>query len=112
MSSRRVTNVQKKTQQLGLHGFFNAAYVDHSWTELERGETCSTAEATRVHDVLGGLRLADLGITTEPRGLTETQSRQADLPTTAAVPGRSAALDVCVVLQSSSSPRGCNASSC
>ena len=38
----------------------------------------------------------DPGITTEPRGLTEAQSRPADLFNTAAVPGRSAALDVCV----------------
>ena len=67
--------------------------------QLEHGETCSTAEATRghharVHAVLGDLKLADPGVTTEPGGLTETQSRPADLFTTAAVPGRSAALDV------------------
>ena len=42
------------------------------------------AEATRghhsfVHAVLGGPRLKDPGITTEPRGLTETQSRPADI---------------------------------
>ena len=36
------------------------------------------------------------GITTEPRGLTDTQSRPADLFTTAAGSGRSAVLDVCV----------------
>ena len=69
--------------------------------QLEHGETYSTAEASRrhyacVHVVLGGLKLADPGITTEPRGLTEEQSRLADLFTTAAVPGRSEALDVCV----------------
>ena len=68
---------------------------------LEHGETCSTAEATRghsacVHAMLGGLKLADPGVTTEPRGLTEATSRAADLFTTAAVPGRSAAQDVCV----------------
>ena len=40
---------------------------------------------------------ADPGITTEPtRGLTEAQSRPADMFTTADVPGRSAALDLCV----------------
>ena len=43
--------------------------------QLEPGETCSSAEATRGHYarvlvVLDGLKLADLGITTEPRGLT------------------------------------------
>ena len=54
---------------------------------------------------LGGLRLADPGITTEPRGLTETQSRLADLFTTTAVPGRSAAVHVvCGILQSRSNP--------
>ena len=36
------------------------------------------------------------GVTTELRGLTATQSRPADLFATAAVPGRSAAPDVCV----------------
>ena len=69
--------------------------------QLEHGETCSTAEATRGHDacvhaVLGGLKLADPGISMESRGLAEAQSMPADLFTTAAVPGRSAALDVCV----------------
>ena len=54
-------------------------------SQLEHGETCSTtAEATPghyacVHAVLGGLKLADPVITAEPRGLTETQSRPADL---------------------------------
>ena len=41
----------------------------------EHCEMCSTAEATRghharVHAVLGGLKLADPGVTTAPRGLT------------------------------------------
>ena len=59
-------------------------------------ESCSTAEATLghyacVHAVVCGMKLADL----EPRGLTASQSL-ADIFTTAAVPGRSAALDVCV----------------
>ena len=70
-------------------------------TQLEHNETGSPAEATQehcacAHGVLGGQRLADKGITTEPRGLTEGKSRPADLFTTAAVPGRRAALDVCV----------------
>ena len=51
--------------------------------QFEHGETCSTAEATRGH--------ADPRITTEPRGLTESQSRPADL-FTPAVPERSTAL--------------------
>ena len=84
-------------------------------SQLEHGETCSTAEATRghyacVHAVLGGLRLADPGINTEPRGLVETQSRPADL-TAAAVPEDAARLWTCVcgILQRSSSPRRCSA---
>ena len=44
------------------------AFFDH---QLEHKEICSTADATRghhacVHTVLGGLRLADAGVTTEP----------------------------------------------
>ena len=35
-------------------------------------------------------------MSTEPRGLTDTTARLADILTTAAIPGRSAALDVCV----------------
>ena len=78
--------------------------------QLKHGETCSTAEATRshyacVHAVLGGLKLADPGITAEPRGLTTTQSRPADLFTTAPVPGRSAALDVCVASPNAAAAR-------
>ena len=62
---------------------------------------CSTTEATRghharVHAVLGCSRLADPGTTTEPRGLTETQSRPADIFTTAVVSQHNAALHVCV----------------
>eukprot|EP00973_Karenia_brevis_P002071 280497-Karenia_brevis.AAC.1 len=69
--------------------------------QLEHSEVCALAEATRghyacVHKVVEGLRLADAGVTMEPQGLTSTQARPADILTTAAVPGRSAALDVCV----------------
>ena len=76
--------------------------------QLEHGET-STAEATRgryacVHAVLAGLRLADPGTTTEPRGHTETQSWSSDLFATA-VPGRSAALDVCVASSNAAAAR-------
>ena len=58
-----------------------AVGVRHSWTsQLEHGETCSTPEATRGHyardqSILGGLKLADPGVTIEPRGLTEATSR-------------------------------------
>ena len=55
---------------------------------------------------LGGLKLADPGITTESRGLTATQSRPADLLTIRAVPGRSAALDVCVASTKAAAARG------
>ena len=49
-----------------------------------------------LHDVLlsGGLKLADPGVTTVPRGLTEATSRLAAIFTTAAVPGRGVVLDV------------------
>ena len=52
--------------------------------QLEHAETCSTAEATRghyacVHAVVCGVKLADPGITTEPRGPTASQSRVADV---------------------------------
>ena len=45
--------------------------------QLEHAETCSTAEATRGHyacvrALVEGFRLADPGVTTEPRGLTST----------------------------------------
>ena len=68
---------------------------------LEHADTCSTAEATRGHyacvqALVCDLKLEDPGITAEPRGLTASQSRPADIFTTVSVPGRSAALDVCV----------------
>ena len=55
---------------------------------------------------LGGLKLADQGITTEPRGPTETQSTPADLFAAGAVSGRSAALDVCVAPPDAAAARG------
>ena len=79
---------------------------------LEHAETCSwTAEATRGHHacghaVLGGLKFANPGVATEPQGLTETPSRLADSFTTAAVSGRSAALDVCVASSIAAAARG------
>ena len=78
--------------------------------QLEHAETCSTAEATRgyhagVHAVVCGMKLADPGITAEPR-LTASQSNLADIFTTAAVLGRSAALDVCVASSIAAAARG------
>ena len=80
----------------------NAVCVVLFWTPNSITEKLAVPlEATRrhcgcVHAVLGGLKLADPGITTEPRGFTEAQSGPADLFTIAAVPTRSAALDVSV----------------
>ena len=79
--------------------------------QLENGETCSTAKATRehyacVHAVVGGLKLADPSITTVSRGLTASQCMPADVFTTAAVPGRGAALDSCVASPNAAAARG------
>ena len=59
-----------------------------------------------VHAVVCGMKLADPGISTEPRGLTASQSRSADIFTTASVPGRSAALDVSVASSVAAAARG------
>ena len=69
--------------------------------QLEHSEVCATAAATRGHyacvrALVEGFRVADPGTSTEPRGLTDTAARPADILTNAAIPGRSAALDVCV----------------
>ena len=69
------------------------------------------AEATRGHcacvnAAARGIKLADPGITTEPRGLTASQSRLADMFSTAAFSGRSAALDVCVASSTAAAARG------
>ena len=68
---------------------------------LEHSETCAIGEATKGHyacvrALCDGLRLADAAVTTEPKGLASNMARPADILTTAAVPGRRAALDVCV----------------
>ena len=106
------TNVQKRFGNRAWTGFGECSlcgsFLD---PQLEHGETCSTAEATRghcacVHAVVCDVKLADLGITTERRGLTASQSRPADIFTTAAVPGRSAATDVCVASPSAAAARG------
>ena len=108
-----VTNVQKRLGNRTWTGFGQCrmcgSFLD---PQIEHGEICSTAEASRghyacVHAVLGELKLADdPGITTEPRGLTETESRPADLFPTAPVPGRSAALEVCVPSSNAAAARG------
>ena len=83
----------------------------HLDAQLEHAETCCTAEATRGHyacvrAIVDGLRLADPAVTTEPRGLTTQTSRPADILTSAAVPGRSAALDVCVASPNAAAAQG------
>ena len=75
--------------------------------QLVHSECCDIPGATRGHyavvrALMPGLRLADSGASTEPRGLSSTHSRPADILTTAAVPGRSAALDVCIASPNSS----------
>ena len=103
-----ITNVQKRLGNRAYTGFGQCrlcgSFLD---SQLEHSETCSTAEATRrhyacVHSVLGGL--ADPRISTESRGFTEGQSRQADIFTIAAVLGRGPGR-VCGTLQRSSGPR-------
>ena len=97
-----VVNIQKR---LGARVYTGEAACRlcgaHLDAQLEHGELCCTAEATRGHyacvrSLVDGLRLADPAVTTEPRGLTASMSRPADILTSAAVPGRRAALDVCV----------------
>ena len=74
----------------------------HNYTNVQKdcGQALVSTEATRGHyacvdAVVCSMKLTDPGVTT---GLTATQSRPADLFSTAAVPGRSAALDVCGLL--------------
>ena len=79
--------------------------------QLEHSETCAVAEATRGHyacvrSLVEGFRLADPSVATEARGLTSTQARPADILTTAAVPGRSAALDVCIASPNAAAAQG------
>ena len=69
----RAGNVLAGFGEFRLSGFFLVP-------QLEHGETCSTADATRghhafVHAVVCCMKLADLGIATEPRGLTASQAR-------------------------------------
>ena len=85
---------EKMTRPRRLHGLWSMPSVSFLDSQLEHGETSSTAEATRGHfacvdAVLGGPGVADPG--DWHRGLTETPSRPADLFTAPAVPGRGAA---------------------
>ena len=107
-----VVNVQKR---LGARIYCGSGCCrlcgGHLDPHLEHSETCATAEATRGHyacvrALVDGLRLADPSVSTEARGLTSTTARPADILTTAAVPGRSAALDVCIASSSAAIARG------
>ena len=104
-----ITNVQKRLGNRTWRGFGQCrlcgSFLD---PQLEHGETCSTTEAPRMRSrrLWVDWKLADPGISMEPRGLTATQSRPADLFTTAAVPGRSAALDVSVASPNAAAARG------
>ena len=77
-------------------------------TRLYHAECCAIGEATIGHykvvkKVLDGVVLADSRARTETRGLCEASDvRPADIYTSAALPGREAALDVTVVSPESS----------
>ncbi len=97
-----VANVQKRLGAVLLTGDLVCRLCGAPLDpQLEHAELCPTAEATRGHytcvrELVDGFRLADSNVSTEPTGLVSTQDRPADILTTAAVPGRSAALDVCI----------------
>ena len=109
---RRTTTLPMFRRDLATESGWEVASADAavpSWTHnWKTQETCRNAEATRGHyacvrAVVCAMKLADPGITTEPRRLTASQSRPTDIFTATAAPGRSAALDVC----SGSSRRCC-----
>ena len=58
-----------------------------------------------VHALLGGFKVADHGVTMEPRVVIETTSRPAGIFTTV-VPGHGAGLDVCVASSNGAAARG------
>ena len=69
--------------------------------QIKQSELCSVADAMRGHyscvrAIVNDVRLADRAVMTEPCDLSSTTSRPADILTNAAVPERSATLDVCV----------------
>ena len=107
-----VANVQKRLGARILGGVMQCRLCGAPLDlQLEHAEVCATAEATRGHyacvrAIVQGLRLADPAVTTEPRGLSSTQARPADILTVAAVPGRSAALDVCIASPNAAAAQG------
>ena len=97
-----VANVQKRLGAKVIDAeFYCRICGDLLDSCLNHSECCALADATRGHyavvrTVTDGMKIADLALSTEPRGLVDTQARPADIYSIAAVPGRSAALDVCV----------------
>ena len=92
----------KKTRQLSLGGRrtvpmlrFLPGPTDGTLRNLQQRRSHAEHYAC-FRAVVSDMTLADPGITTEPWELTASQSKPADMVTTAAVPGRSAVLDVCV----------------
>ena len=96
-----ITNVQKKFGKR-VHAGFGQYRLCGSWTLNLPAALLTLPE----HTTLGGLKLADPMITTKPRGLTEAQSRPADLLTAAAVWGRSVPLDVSLASSNKAAARG------
>ena len=71
---------------------------------VSHASCCSPAESTRGHyavvaAVADGMALADPSLRTEVHGLVPTGERPADILTTAAIPGRQAALDITIASQ-------------
>ena len=65
---------------------------------------CAKAESTRGHyavvaSVADGMVIADAGLQTEVRGLTNTGERPADILTSGALPGTQTALDITIAAQ-------------
>ena len=77
-----------------------------TWRDLQHRRSYTGGHNACVHAVVCGLKLAAPGISTEPRGFTASQSRPADILTTAAVPGRGVALDACVASPNAAAARG------
>ena len=98
--------------QIALHKRLGATLIESSTrlcrvcnkfldAELTHCEVCALAARTRGHYAVvrvlaDGFRLIDPNLQVEAPGITNSARRPADILTTAAVPGRSAALDVCV----------------
>ena len=104
-----ITNVQKRLGR-SWTGFGRRICGSFMDPQLEHGPAAppmpNRGHYACVRAVLGGLKLADPGIIMEPGGLTDTQSRPADLFTAAAFPARSEALDVCVASPNEAAARG------